>query len=84
MAANHHQEPGQPDRHAEALAGAIVALRAILQPDFRDPVDLDEVVQNACGSSYRGFVSLGMSDSCGFVSRPFLGLSYQCLNCFEL
>jgi len=48
MAANHHQEPGQPDRHAEALAGAIAALRAILQSNFRDPVDLDEVVQNAC------------------------------------
>lgn len=49
-----------------------------------DSVNLRSSSSIPCGSSTRGFVSLGMSDKRLTGGRKFLNLSYQCLDCFDL
>jgi DNA-directed RNA polymerase specialized sigma24 family protein len=68
MAADHQLEPGQPDHQADVLANAIAALRAVLQLHFRDPADLDEVVQSACVRLVQAIRKAGTVDSpAGFL-----------------
>jgi DNA-directed RNA polymerase specialized sigma24 family protein len=45
------------------LANAIAALRAVLQLHFRDPADLDEVVQSACVRLVQAIHKAGTVDS---------------------